>query len=286
MNIGQNSYCPCGSGKRFKKCCGALAACRDSDNIIINKAVAFNGAVGKQRKAFCERYTGYKQYDISRLVGEIRNEIEAKGESVTCGRGCSHCCKLYVFATLQEAEAIVYYLYHHPETLQQFLSSYTEWEETIAPIADNIERLENIEEKVLIGTETDEERQNFYDDLTTYASLLAPCPFLRDDACTIYSVRPYSCACLLSTSPREWCDRTNPARQKTSIYRKHPSRMSEMPYLGLTNSIIFGCLPQLVYRILAEGYAFLSGYPGLEGLKREAAADPEVRAVLRRFKVI
>jgi Fe-S-cluster containining protein len=155
------------------------------------------------------------------------------------------------------------------------------WEESVTPIAANIERLESIQEKVLFGRETLEEKQLFYSDLSEYASLQIPCPFLRDGACAIYPVRPYSCACILSTSPRTWCDRNNLDRQKKTIYRKNPNRGVDPRYMGLAESIIFGCLPSLVYQILNDGYNFISSFQGLEGLKEEAADDPQVQNILR-----
>jgi hypothetical protein len=50
--------------------------------------------------------------------------------------------------------------------------------------------------------------------------------------------------------------------------------------MGLAESIIFGCLPSLVYQILNDGYNFISSFQGLEGLQKEAAADPEVQNIL------
>jgi hypothetical protein len=150
----------------------------------------------------------------------------------------------------------------------------------------NIDRLETIQEKVLFGRETMDERQTFYADLTVYADINNPCPFLHDNACIVYPVRPYSCACVLSSSPQEWCNRKNPGRQKPSIYKSHPDRASEMPYLGLTTGIIFGCLPHLVYRIMVYGYAFLSSFQGLENLKARAAGDPEIRIALQKLNAL
>ncbi len=278
---GRNSFCPCGSGKRYKKCCGQPGGKPQLDPIAVNRAVAYAGEVGQQRGAFCESYTRYKQGEMARLVAQLKSDIEAKGKTISCGRGCTHCCKVYVFATLQEADAIAYYLYTHDDALRHFLKSYADWKARINPIAQNLERLEKLQEKILFGRESVKEREVFYADLSVYAGLNTPCPFLEDGACTIYEVRPYTCACVVSSSPPEWCDRNNPYRGKTSIYKAQPNRFAEPPYLGLTSSIIFACLPELVHHILAYGYAFLSSFEGLEKLKPRAAADPEVRAVLR-----
>ena len=254
--------------------------------ISINREVAFKGEIGRQRKKFYEQYSRFKKAEIDLLVSQMKRDIETRGEKVSCSPGCTHCCLVYVFTTLQEADTITGYLYEYPHAFDRFLTAYPGWEDAIAPILFNIDRLESIQEKVLFGRETMEERQLFYSDLTSFADLSNPCPFLHDNACIIYPVRPYSCACVLSSSPQEWCNRKNPDRQKPSIYKNHPDRASEMPYMGLTTGIIFGCLPHMVYRIMVYGYAFLSSFPGLEALKNRAATDPEICTVLQNMKVL
>jgi hypothetical protein len=252
----------------------------------INREVAFEGEVGRQRKDFYTRYSRFKQVEIDRLVSQMKRDIGTRGESVSCSPGCFHCCLLYVFTTLQEADTITCFLYEHQDAFEHFLTMYPRWEAAITPIVHNIDRLEAIQEKILFGQETMEERQVFYSDLTVFADLNNPCPFLYDGVCTIYPVRPYSCACVLSSSPQEWCDRNNPNRQKPSIYKSHPDRASEMPYMGLATGIIFGCLPNMVYRIMVYGYSFLSSFQGLEGLKTRAAADPEIRTILHKRNIL
>src|SRR5436190_7976473 len=51
-NVGRNDPCPCGSGKKFKKCCGGLDAA----------GISFRtGSHGENRTARCDRASGFSQ---------------------------------------------------------------------------------------------------------------------------------------------------------------------------------------------------------------------------------
>lgn len=59
--VGRNDPCPCGSGKKYKKCCGAagddpLAGAGDAVYFRLNKEIAYRGKVGRQREAFCRHF--------------------------------------------------------------------------------------------------------------------------------------------------------------------------------------------------------------------------------------
>ena len=59
---------------------------------------------------------------------------------------------------------------------------------------------------------------------------------------------------------------------------------NDMPYFTPPASdCVFSSMPFLVYRLLNEGYDALATVPGLEKIKDEAYADPEVKAALREI---
>ncbi|GAG14309.1 unnamed protein product, partial [marine sediment metagenome] len=66
MKIGRNDPCPCGSGKKYKKCCGAttsavsVAGRKTRDYIALNKDIAYKGKIGKMREEFCVRFINIK----------------------------------------------------------------------------------------------------------------------------------------------------------------------------------------------------------------------------------
>ncbi len=56
--IGRNDRCPCGSGKKYKKCCGSVEDVinigKAADSIRFNRQIAYIGAVGHKKEAFCQ----------------------------------------------------------------------------------------------------------------------------------------------------------------------------------------------------------------------------------------
>ena len=83
-------------------------------------------------------------------------------------------------------------------------------------------------------------------------------------------------------TPCELCRAGHP-RQTEAVHLKAQMQYEkDMPYFEpLASDCVFSSMPFLVYRLLREGYDALSSVPGLEKLKDEALADPEVQATLQ-----
>jgi len=278
----RNAPCPCGSGKKYKRCCGqsAAQACTQ-DLLVINRAIAYKGNLGRRRQAFCEAYAAAKRSGIAEIEMRLSKEVADQGKSITCHKGCGHCCDVWVFANLQECENIVHYLYEHENVLQYFLRQYPLWKEKIDRLGSAMPRLDKAQEKILFGTATEDDQRTFDEDLAAYAALHNSCPFLQDGACSIYEVRPYACAGVVSVSPPESCMRGHPNRDQNVLVKADFLPQNDMPYfIPTTAAINFGCMSALVQQILKYGYAFLSTIEGLEDMHRLATNDPEVRKEL------
>ncbi len=279
----RNEPCPCGSGKKYKKCHGQTGA--SLPQLLpyqVNRAIAYQGKLGQIRRLFCEKYTRFKQAGLAEATASLRAEIESQGEHISCGRGCAHCCYVYVFATMQEAECIVHYLYEHEEALQHFLHAYQDWSRRLSPVARSLPLLDRLQGRTLRGEATAGEKEQFTAELTRYASQHAPCPFLIDNACSIYEVRPFVCAGIVSASPSDWCDRSNPRAGEARLYKTEFKLELDMPYfLKTKDRVLYGCMPEMVHELLEGGWVFLSRIEGLEGVRAEVARDPEVVATLK-----
>jgi Fe-S-cluster containining protein len=123
---------------------------------------------------------------------------EARGESVSCRAGCGACCRQLVPITEVEARLLAELVEALPEPRQAELR---------ARFADARERLDQagVLEKL-------EHPERFPDrDLHAlgleYFGLGIACPFLEDEACSIYPERPIACREYLVTSPAEHCAR-------------------------------------------------------------------------------
>jgi len=281
----RNAPCPCGSGKKYKKCCGLNALRTPAPDLFAkNRAIAYKGEIGQRRLAFCKAYAAAKRDGLAGIETRLRQAATEMGQTITCHKGCGHCCDVYVFADLQESENIVHYLYEHQDALQHYLQQYPRWKGNVDSLGATLSHIDKNQERVLFGTATEDDRQTFNNDLVAYADLRNQCPFLLDSVCTIYEVRPYVCAGVVSTSPPAYCTPDHPDHKESQLVKAEFLPQNDVPYFIPTKAAInFGCMPALVQQILKYGYAFLSTIEGLEDMHRQATDDPEVRAVLAQL---
>ncbi len=284
MTTERNAPCPCGSGKKYKRCCGSSEAGPPA-YIGLNRAIAYQGAVGRARLAFCEQYTTLKQARLADIAQRLQQDLAARGQQISCARGCAHCCKLFVVASLQECECVVYYLYRHEETLRRFLAAFDGWRDDILKIERCFKKINDLHQKITAGEATAADREDFDEACGLYTRAGIACPFLVGGACSIYEVRPYVCAGVVATTPAEWCEASHPRNSEAVHYRASVRWPQDMPYFARPKSNeIFASMPFLVYDILRRGYAALAAVPGLERLAEQAMSDPEVLAALRNCR--
>ena len=280
-----NAPCPCGSGKQYQQCHGAAEdqSQRSPDNFALNRALAYKGSLGQAREKFCVDYAAAKQDSIQTLEQELRAKAAAADKTISCQKGCNACCNLFVLATLQECDTIVHYLYQHDEALNHFRQSFEPWRQRLSTIDDCFQHLTRLQDRMMTGEASAEERQQYRQEEAVYAAQNLPCPFLKDDTCSIYEVRPYVCAEILSISLPEWCRPEHPSHQEMSYVKAELNLELDMPYFAPTQSkITMGSMPFLVFGILEKGWDMLALMPGLNKLKSEAFNDPTMRAALRK----
>lgn len=289
MEPGRNAPCPCGSGKKFKRCCGAFSQPTPTrlgnkiDYLALNQAIAYKGKIGAMREDFCRQYIARKQSILKEIEKDQSDKVAAMGEKITCHKGCSTCCSQYILGTLQECEAIVYYLYQHEGILADFLRTYPLWR---AKVRENESIFKNIKDIVArLCTEgfTENNRQAYDDANTRFLLQNIPCPFLSKGVCSIYEVRPWNCAKPVVTTPSEWCHpSTNVNNDKPSVYISQLTP-EEVPLYRNNKAINILLVHLGVYEILNGGFMWLSDIPGLESLDKEATNDPEIKAILSRY---
>ncbi len=267
MSPERNDPCPCGSGKKYKKCCGAPPV--GTDAIALHRDAAYKGEIGRRRRQFCLDYTAYKKQVLAQGEKFLREKIEAAGQSISCKKGCGKCCILFIFSTLQEAECIVFYLYQNEAALRHFVTAYRDWQRGLGLFEHKLRRIDQMIARSLAGELSPEEQEQFTSDINSYTAREVNCPFLVDNACSIYEVRPYVCAGLVAVTPSEMCVWNAPGGSQAQYYKSGFKLEIEMPYfLPSRSRLLFGCLPELVQRILEAGYSFLSSIAGLERLRR------------------
>ena len=238
-------------------------------SISRNKETAYKGAIGNKRESFCIEYIEKKKGILEQMQAYQFKTASQNGETISCRKGCSHCCLAYMQASVQECEAIVYYLYRNEPALSAFLDNYTEWRQKLRRNGDIFKECGQLwQNKANPGASAGEhsacnESENKYRRQNIY------CPFLLGELCLIYQVRPFTCAALVATTPPQWCHPSSPNRAKTYVTRT-PAVIDNSFYYRKIRGTVLAFMPLVVYGILKDGYKLLSKIPGLAGLEEAA----------------
>ena len=211
------------------------------------------GTYGRWRNEFCKKYPEL----LIRIQENTRNALDgrlaAKNERITCQERCTHCCFHYVAVSLAHGIVIVDRLYKRKDLLKQFLDNHEEWYRKGHSVADSMDRARN--QALATSTPVDRVLADTRPLSGRYLDMHIPCPFLADDRCLIYAIRPLSCSGQYSSSPPDWCACDTP--QEPVIHHMIPDdedlidliRLAADPRLVLYELT----LPTMIYRLLTEG---------------------------------
>jgi Fe-S-cluster containining protein len=244
-----------------------------------NKQKAYSGKLGRDRELFCLEYVKQKSKIVKEVEDSQVKESDSIGLSITCKKKCqfSTCCMEYVDATIQECEVIVYYLYHHPEALSQFLKNYPMWKEKVS-LNESISKEFDIIYQELSSKQNptnqrilNELENRCFDLHIRYFDLHISCPFLLDNQCIIYDARPYACVGAYSTSPRDLCalrsDMLPPIKRSMLPDDTFYIPLFYYGKLDIPNPFF---MVRNVYDILVSGYTHIAEMTGLVELGKEA----------------
>lgn len=104
-----------------------------------------------------------------------------------CVKGCSTCCTRNVTLTALEGERILDFI--RQEGLEQWFADRLQMS---GPVTPPLMTTNEYAEACLQGIETDDPGAS---------GNSAPCPFLEENCCVIYPVRPFGCRCFASERP-------------------------------------------------------------------------------------
>jgi Fe-S-cluster containining protein len=151
---------------------------------------------------------------VMRRLGEQAQALETKrvnkaGERISCAKGCAACCRMLVPVSAPEAFALQSFVAELSEGSRQALLKKVTESQLALDKAGLLPRLYELAESEEQLQDADMEAINH-----DYYTLRLPCPFLKDETCSIYEHRPAACRELQVTSPAEYCQdmETNPVR--------------------------------------------------------------------------
>ncbi len=245
--------------------------------IELNKLIAYKGAIGREREKWCKRFISWKSETFQNISVEQKKHETTTGNHVTCSKGCSFCCSQYVSAGVQECDAIVYWLYQHGDVLETFLLRYNDWWNRIC------EHEDVFQQAAVSSTELDNDplniqKQNLFMEKGAAFDLLdIPCPFLDQEACSIYPVRPVVCASIAATSPPDWCNQLTDDVPNALMAKG----VTLPPYItGEAVAMTYLPVALCVAEIIKGGFAYLAKIPGLKEVSNAALGDPAVRSLI------
>ena len=135
------------------------------------------------------------------FVGIGIKESEAEGREISCQKGCTACCHQLVPLPEFEAYHIAELVEKMPEPRRTEMKR--RFGQTVAHFTETgwVEKFDNI---------TEYNQEEWREMLSDYFTERIACPFLVDDACSIYHDRPLVCREYLVTSPAENCSNPTP----------------------------------------------------------------------------
>jgi len=138
---------------------------------------------------------------IDAMVERAAEEATEEGDEVSCRIGCTHCCHLLIEVSWEEASELAHWMREQPQ------------EKRLCIEARVRENAAEAREFFLAEKGTEKFAQPLHDEFDLddgvydnyFYNKSRPCPFLEDDKCLAYHVRPTSCRLHMVTSPPELC---------------------------------------------------------------------------------
>ena len=210
------------------------------------------GPYGAWRREYCGKYQQLLNQARNNSYSALVKTLASKGEAITCRMGCTYCCFHYVAIPLAHGIVIVDYLYNRKELLKKFIHNYEKWHHKGADISDLIDhtRTQAFSASMPINDIIAATRPLSM----RYLELDIPCPFLVDNTCMIYAVRPFPCSGQYSVSPPEWCAPATAG--KAVIHQLVPEDEDLVKILQLADPQLMIhelTLPIMIYKLLTEG---------------------------------
>jgi Fe-S-cluster containining protein len=209
------------------------------------------GEHGEWRRDFDRRFRSMLDGMYAEIQKQVREYSSQAGSPVSCGKGCTECCRHFVTIPVSQAIVIADYLSANEDAMAGFKRGYARWR---AAIEDNPEALALVAQMETFSTMCGEVEAVPQDLLSAYHRFGIPCPFLDGKKCSIYAVRPICCAAYFAVSPPEFC--LVGSDMPATIFEVAPSqdelrRMSQLtdPRLSWHQEP----MPDIVYKILTRG---------------------------------
>lgn len=130
------------------------------------------------------------------IVHQTIRLVQDAGENVSCTSGCGACCRGFVAITQAEARQLRKHIAELPQARRSILES---------RFKQAHQRLEDAGLLKAIQAAESWTAADYQAMISAYFPLGIACPFLENESCSIYPVRPITCREFLVTSPAHHC---------------------------------------------------------------------------------
>lgn len=137
-----------------------------------------------------------------RLARQAEERAASSGLEVQCSKGCGICCRYLVRISLPEALFLAERLQETPHPRRGVLFARFD---RVREVLQREWLYEDLKGGLTTGQVDITYPHRLYLFSRRYLELGLPCPFLEDDACSIYPYRPTTCRQYLVTSPPSRC---------------------------------------------------------------------------------
>lgn len=185
-----------------------------------------------------------------KVVDIAAAEASEQGERISCRSGCSACCSQLVPISKAEAVSLLKLIESLPGARQSEIKSRFEYNMAVLEEAGLLDELEQ--------AASDHDKERLRSIGLKYFRLDLPCPFLRDQSCSIHPYRPLSCREFLVVSDPGYCADPDPEHVKNVAL---PKTVSPIIYemCSRDQSRDRGFIP--LVRLLADAESLLAGQP-------------------------
>jgi Fe-S-cluster containining protein len=201
----------------------------------------------------------FKVLAISSEVADMAAQaVRRAGHEISCKKGCGVCCRQLVPLSPPEAAMVYEFVETMPAARQRRTRDRFAQQNRRLTELGFMAQLERLQDPTISD-------QEYHAIVEAYFRLKVPCPFLVEEGCSIYPVRPSMCREYLVTSPPRNC--VDPVR--TPVSRVPVSlRLSEAlarTWRSLTGEAVF-----VIPLVLAP--MWVSRYPGVRKVRGPSVA--------------
>jgi Fe-S-cluster containining protein len=167
--------------------------------------------------------------------------------------------------------------------MSSFIKNYKKWKNRLDEHEGILDEFQQAYAELFESGFDSEKRLKLEELGARYAKFKIGCPFLKDDACMIYDVRPLVCSCQVAVTPPEYCDPENTDSVKQELILMLPENFQFIPFYheSFNDMNLSGiCMPYVVYNLLEGGYLYLMALNSKKEFTGEVTKDEQVKKIL------